>query len=206
METAGSSLNYMVRTRAVKSRSLGRFESIYVAYLSAARTSAGPARFRHGIRGCAFLERANGGRRRLRRRLAYRVYRAEIEPVEKSAPQDISQVKLKSPLAMQGSPSSAEFSDSHFEFGHTYLYTVRAVAQYGADTVESADSSPAVVTPRDTFPPATPVGLEAAMIPATPEAPAHVELSWAISSEGDLAGYHVYRSDLDEHTGRTHQQ
>jgi predicted phage tail protein len=129
------------------------------------------------------------------------VYRAEIEPGEESAPQDVSQVKLKSTLAMQGSPSSAEFSDTRFEFGETYLYTVRAVAQYGADAIESADSSPAVVTPRDTFAPATPVGLQAAIIPATPEASARVELSWAISSEGDLAGYHVYRSDLDNTPG-----
>jgi hypothetical protein len=104
--------------------------------------------------------------------VGYRAYRAEIEPGEESTPRDVSQLKLKPPLAMQGSTSSAEFSDTHFEFGHTYLYTVRAVAQYGADTIESADSSPAVVTPRDTFPPATPVGLEAGgsgRLPRLPE-------------------------------------
>ena len=39
------------------------------------------------------------------------------------------------------------------------------------------------------------------MIPATPQAPAYVELSWAISSEGDLAGYYVYRSDSEDTPG-----
>ena len=81
------------------------------------------------------------------------------------------------------------------------MYTVRSVAQFGADSVESADSAPAVVTPRDTFPPATPAGLEIAVLPATPQAPAYVELSWAISTEGDLAGYYVYRSDAEDTPG-----
>ncbi len=100
-----------------------------------------------------------------------------------------------------GASPSTEFRDAHFEFGKTYLYTVRNVAQFGADSVESADSVPAVVTPRDVFPPAAPTGLEAAIIPATPEAPAYVELSWAISPEGDLAGYYVYRSDAEDTPG-----
>jgi fibronectin type 3 domain-containing protein len=45
------------------------------------------------------------------------------------------------------------------------------------------------------------MGLEAAIIPATPESPAYVELSWAISPEGDLAGYHVYRSGREDTPG-----
>jgi predicted phage tail protein len=110
-------------------------------------------------------------------------------------------VKLKSPMELLGPSSSADFSDSHFEFGKTYLYAVRSVAQFGSDAVESADSAPAAVTPRDIFSPAEPRGLEAAIIPVTPQAPAYVELSWAISSEGDLAGYHVYRSDSEDTPG-----
>jgi fibronectin type 3 domain-containing protein len=39
------------------------------------------------------------------------------------------------------------------------------------------------------------------VVPATPEAPAYVELSWAISPEGDLAGYRVYRGERDDTTG-----
>ncbi len=131
----------------------------------------------------------------------YRVYRAEIEPEAASPLQDISQSKLKSPLELLGPSSTAEFRDSHFEFGKTYLYTVRTVAQFGAESVESADSAPAVIAPRDIFPPAAPEGLEAAIILATPQAPAYVELSWAISADGDLAGYYVYRSDREDAPG-----
>jgi hypothetical protein len=134
---------------------------------------------------------------------SYRVYRAELEPGQEAV-KDVAEAKYKSPLALQGSPSSPGFSDTQFDFGHTYLYLVRAVSQTleePAGSVESADSMPAVVTPKDTFPPAAPVGLEATIIPATPEAPARVELSWAISSEGDLAGYFVYRSDREDTPG-----
>ena len=88
-----------------------------------------------------------------------------------------------------------------FQFGNTYIYTVRSVAQFGSDSVESADSSPAVVTPRDIFPPAAPSGLEIAIVPATPQASAYVELSWAIGTEPDLAGYNVYRNDREDIPG-----
>ena len=127
----------------------------------------------------------------------YRVYRGEIESGEETLPPDLSKMKFKAPLEMAGSSPSTEFHDDHFEFGKTYLYTVRTAAQFGADFAESADSVPAFVTPRDVFPPAAPTGLEIAIIPATPEAPAYVELSWAINPEGDLAGYAVYRSDAE---------
>ena len=131
----------------------------------------------------------------------YRVYRGEIESGQENPPQDLSQAKLKIPLELAGSSPLTEFRDSHFEYGTTYLYTVRSVAQFGADIVESADSAPAIVTPRDVFPPAAPSGLEIAIVPATQQAPAYVELSWAISPEGDLAGYTVYRSDGEDTLG-----
>ena len=82
-----------------------------------------------------------------------------------------------------------------------YIYTVRSVTQYGADSVESADSVPTLITPRDIFPPATPTGLEIAVISASPQVPTYVELSWAISMEEDLAGYFVYRSDREDTPG-----
>jgi hypothetical protein len=129
------------------------------------------------------------------------VYRAEIRSNLENPPQDVSQAKLKTPLEVVGSSPSTDFRDPHFEFGTPYLYTVRSLAQFGADLVESADSSPALVTPRDVFPPAAPPGLEITVVPATPQAPAYVELSWAISPEGDLAGYSVYRSDAEDAPG-----
>jgi predicted phage tail protein len=101
------------------------------------------------------------------------------------------------PFTLLGQTAATQFQDRKFEFARTYVYSVRSVAQYGSDTVESEQpaSSMATVTARDVFPPAAPTGLEVALIPATPGMPAYVELSWAISQDADLAGYHVYRSE-----------
>jgi hypothetical protein len=132
---------------------------------------------------------------------AYRVYRGVLESGPENPPQDLSQAKLKTPLELAGTSPSSEFRDLHFEFGTPYWYTVRAVEQFGADFVESSDSAPAMVTPRDVFPPAAPTGLEITIIPATNQAPAYIELSWAISPESDLAGYSVYRSDAENAPG-----
>jgi hypothetical protein len=125
----------------------------------------------------------------------YRVYRGEL--AQDSAPNetDLAKMKFVSPLALAGPAAEAAFDDAQFEFGHTYVYTVRSMAQYGPDGVESDDSVPTIVTPRDTFPPAAPRGLEAIYVPATTAARADIELSWDISPESDLAGYNVYRSE-----------
>jgi hypothetical protein len=127
--------------------------------------------------------------------LTYHIYRGLPEPGVTNAPQNISEAKLKSPLELEGSSSDTGYRDVHFQFDTSYVYTVRSVAQYGAASVESADSAPVLITPRDIFPPATPTGLETAVIPASPQSPAFVELSWSISTEEDLTGYFVYRSD-----------
>jgi fibronectin type 3 domain-containing protein len=74
---------------------------------------------------------------------------------------------------------------------------VRSVAQIGADSVESADSRPVAVAPRDTFAPAAPRDVVVVLVPATPDVRAQLELSWGISTETDLAGYIVYRSEAD---------
>ncbi len=126
----------------------------------------------------------------------YRVFRGEVQPgAESAAAQDLSKAPLKSPLELLGPAPATSFRDTQFEFGRTYVFTVRSVAQYASDFVESADSPPLVVTPKDIFPPAAPEGLVAAVVPAAPDAPAHIELSWGISPEPDWAGYHVYRSE-----------
>jgi hypothetical protein len=99
------------------------------------------------------------------------------------------------PPAKIGESASPEFRDTQFEFGKTYIYVVRSVARYPGVTLESADSNLLSVTPKDTFPPAAPQGLVAVFVPASGELPAHLELSWAINSETDIAGYNVYRSE-----------
>ena len=197
--TAGSRLVYMVRTSASKSRASN--DSNYFAVRIYPAPGA-PHDLRVSLTESAieiswiepFSSEAPAP-------AGYRVYRAELEAREEAAAQDLSQVKLKSAIELAGSSSSPEFRDTHFEFGRTYLYKVRAIAQFGSDLVESADSAPAVVTPRDTFPPGAPVGLAAAVIPATSQASAYIELSWAISPEEDLAGYYVYRSGRDDTPG-----
>jgi len=198
---AGSALAYMVRTREVKVRASGD-SNIFTMPIYP--PPGAPQDLRTMLTESAIIlswsePPVTAG---VARPAGYRVYRAELEPGEASPPQDVSQAKLRSPLTLQESSTTPEFSDAHFEFGHSYLYSVRAIAQYGTETVESADSAPAVVIARDIFPPATPSGLEATIIPAIPEAPAHVELSWAIGSETDLAGYNIYRSDRDDLPGQ----
>ena len=195
----GFALAYMVRTRAVKARSSGD-SNFFTAHIYSPPEA--PRDLHVSVTESAIVVSwtespqpsgaSSGG---------YRVYRGEMESAPETATPGLSQAKLTSPMELLGPSSSTDFSDSHFEFGKTYLYAVRSVAQFGADSVESADSAPLVVRPRDIFPPASPRGLEAAIIPATPQAPSYVELSWAISSEGDLAGYNVYRSDSEDTPG-----
>ncbi len=128
--------------------------------------------------------------------VGYRVYRAEVaEGKATEAVAQPAQAELASPPRLLAVAPAAEWADAQIEFGRGYRYTVRSVAQHGAESVESADSGPVVVAPRDTFAPAAPVNLVAVMVPATATASAHIELSWSISAEPDVAGFSVYRSD-----------
>jgi hypothetical protein len=123
---------------------------------------------------------------------SYRVYRSETEPgAAEAAP------KTKSSLALVGQSDAAStlFRDSNFEFGKSYVYAIRSVVQYPGGVLESADSNLAAVAPKDTFPPAAAQGLLVVLVPAQGEVPAHLDLSWAINPETDIAGYNVYRSE-----------
>jgi hypothetical protein len=136
----------------------------------------------------------------------YRVYRAEIEappaaagaaPVP-STPASAAAVKKPAAppvLVKIGETDAPPFSDSETIFGHTYEYSVRSIVQYPGQAIESADSNLVTITPKDTFPPAAPTGLVIVFVPAQGTTPAHLELSWAISPETDIAGYNVYRSE-----------
>lgn len=127
----------------------------------------------------------------------FHIYRAEANASAPASPGEAPQ--LKSPLARIGDAgaSANSYSDPNFEFGKTYVYSVRSLTQYSGETLESADSNWVVVTPRDTFPPSAPEGLIVTVAPAQGETPAHLELSWAINSETDIAGYNVYRSEQE---------
>jgi len=132
----------------------------------------------------------------------YHVYRGETETSAASSNVNSPSVvasdsipKLKSPLLKIGESESPSFRDTQFEFGKTYIYSVRSVAQYSETKIESADSELVEITPRDVFPPTSPKGLVAVMVPAQGGAPSYIELSWAINPETDVEGYNVYRSE-----------
>lgn len=141
----------------------------------------------------------------------YRIYRTETKPAPGAPPaagtaaiaQPPAPTESKAgteteskPLAKIGDSASPEFRDVDAEFGSNYAYSVRSVVvePSGAE-LESADSNLVAVTPRDIFPPAAPQGLEVVFIPPQPGISAHLELSWAVSPENDVAGYNVYRSE-----------
>jgi hypothetical protein len=121
----------------------------------------------------------------------FRIYRSEV-------PGPGAPGAGRQPPALAGVSPSPSYLDSQIEWGQTYEYTVRSVAQYGAEAVESGASRPVEVTPKDIFPPAAPLGLVGVFVPAAGSSPAAVELSWAISPEADTAGYYVYRTGEGE--------
>lgn len=127
----------------------------------------------------------------------YRVYRAEIASGAAQAGTATGSAQALPPSIFQllGEISSPAFSDRNFRFGQMYAYEVRSVARYESGEVESENSKVLEVTPEDAFPPIAPEGLVAVLIPAKGTGVAHVDLSWAIGSETDIAGYNVYRSE-----------
>ena len=136
--------------------------------------------------------------------VSYRVYRGQLNPpVDQAAidaaVKDLAHVRWKSPLALVASPATNGYRDADFTFGETYVYVVRTVPSRGTNAMDSADSVPAVITPKDIFPPSAPQGLVAAVLEGngTPT----VDLSWSISPENDVAGYRVYRSEREGERG-----
>jgi hypothetical protein len=123
----------------------------------------------------------------------YRMYRAEVAYGASAA--NISPEELESPLTLLEETDVPSYHDTQFEFGHAYVYSVRSVVRIGTDTIESADSKLLVVSPRDIFPPSAPQGLVVVYVPSLADTPQHLEFSWSISPEQDIAGYNVYRSE-----------
>jgi fibronectin type 3 domain-containing protein len=133
----------------------------------------------------------------------YNIYRAELDDASTNlAGHDVSQLNLNGKLQLLATQPEQTFSDKSFEFGKTYAYIVRAVLDRNGAALESADSTPAMVTPRDTFPPAAPQAISAAVFPGETENALVVDLSWSINVEPDFAGYRVYRSAQPDAKGR----
>lgn len=132
----------------------------------------------------------------------YHIYRGELDP-NTSPPSngDLSQAKWKNPPTLLASAQSNGYSDTLFEFGNTYVYLIRSLTTVEGNAIESDDSAPAIVTPRDTFPPAAPQNVVAAVLPGADDTRI-VDLSWSINSESDLAGYRIYRSEKEGERGQ----
>jgi len=131
----------------------------------------------------------------------YHIYRAELTPGETSEMNAAKNPGMKAPAVQIGESSSTTYRDMQTQTGTTNTYSVRSVVQHGAEMLESANSNWAVVTTKPAVPPAAPQGLVVVFVPAIGEAPAHVELSWAINPETDIAGYYVYRSEQEQTSG-----
>jgi fibronectin type 3 domain-containing protein len=133
----------------------------------------------------------------------YNIYRAELDADSMDlASHDASQLNLNGKLQLLASQPEQIYSDRSFEFGKTYAYVVRSVLNRDGAALESADSTPAVATPRDTFPPAVPQAISAAVLPGETENALVVDLSWSINVESDFAGYRVYRSEQPDTKGQ----
>jgi hypothetical protein len=200
--TAG--LAYRVRTRASRRRASGDSNSVTVRMLPVAERI--PSLEVHVTENAIELSWPVGTRTSAGEPLApiaeYRIYRAEIDPASAdTAVKDLTQADWKSPLAFLGGSQTNRYRDESFEFGKTYVYTVRTVTRHVGEPIESSDSAPAMVTPRDIFPPAVPQGLVAAVVVGSPTNAPEVDLSWSINTEPDLAGYRLYRSEQQSTPG-----
>jgi hypothetical protein len=117
-----------------------------------------------------------------------------------------TEVKLRTPIQPTdaggdvGGTDAGGTIDHTVEKGATYRYTaqrVRSVSLGGhALEIRGIVSQPVTVVMRDIFPPQPPSGLEAVPGGAT-AADRSIDLSWTPGSDADLAGYNVYRQDID---------
>src|SRR5215471_19370654 len=190
---AGTGMVYTVRTRASKKRASADSNAVVLQFYPVPeRISPLEARVTEPAIELRWSTptRTSGGDS-LSSPLTYRVYRGEIDPASAGdAAKDLTRGRWRVPLALLGPAEESAYRDTGFDFGKTYVYVVRSVIVPSGEPVESADSSPAILTPVDTFPPAAPSGLVAAVLPGS-NGGLVVDLSWSINAETDLAGYRV---------------
>jgi hypothetical protein len=134
---------------------------------------------------------------------SYRIYRSELSTTAApSSAQAVPQKKGGSTASALASSEVNSYGDTSFSFDRTYVYVVRSVISAEGGELESSESQPVTVTPRDTFPPAAPQGLVGAVLPGATPGTLVVDLSWSINLETDLAGYRVYRSEQEGTKGQ----
>jgi hypothetical protein len=116
---------------------------------------------------------------------------APVAPVAPIAPAPIAPTAPVAPIAPLNTAllTTPAFADPRVEFGVERCYIVRRVEMAGTVAIESAPSTPACVTPVDTFPPAPPRSLQHI---ASGDG---VTLLWEANAEADLGGYLVLRGE-----------
>jgi hypothetical protein len=195
----GGVVAYIVRTRASEKRASPDSNAISLRVFSVpAPIGTVETRVTESAVELSWPVRANAVGETQQEITGYRIYRAELHlssaaPLPQTGPQGKTEVNA-SLLASTGTNS---YRDTSFVFDQMYLYIVRSVILVEGQELESSDSQPVTVTPRDTFPPAAPQGLVAALLPGAAAGTLLVDLSWSINLETDLAGYRVYRSEQE---------
>ncbi|HTP68004.1 MAG TPA: fibronectin type III domain-containing protein [Dongiaceae bacterium] len=133
----------------------------------------------------------------------YHVYRGELDPASAAdAEKDLHAAVWKLPLLQIAAANEPAYEDKGFDYGKTYVYVVRSVVREEGVTRESGDSKPAIVTPKDVFPPAAPRDVVAAVLQGPAAGGSVVDLSWSLNVETDLAGYRIYRSESEGSRGQ----
>ncbi len=203
-EHPGGALVYMVRTRASKKRASANSNAVTVRVFPVPEAIAHvDARVTESAIELSWAAPTHAsGDGPLNEFSGYRIYRGELDPSSvEAASQDLSKAKWKSPLTLLAASDENAYRDTFFDLGKTYAYVVRSVVLVEGNALESSDSAPAIVSARDTFPPAAPQNLTAVVLSgATPDSVV-VDLSWSINLETDLAGYRVYRSEQQDTRG-----